>query len=157
MKLSVIIPVYNEEKNLIILANELLGALYAFKDIFEVIWVDDGSKDKSFESILKILNPIRTHVTSKLSLSLLHLLTYFVSIPFYLYLKIMRPSKPYFEQLRQFSFSHVHGIIFDQLLPDVANYFSESEAKNLLLNSGFKNVTIITPPNKNGWIVRGRK
>ena len=44
-ELSVVIPVYNEEENLSILAAEVQGALQAIGLPYEVIFVDDGSTD----------------------------------------------------------------------------------------------------------------
>jgi len=45
--ISVIIPVYNEEKNIRILTKELFDVLKTIKDKFEIIYINDGSKDKS--------------------------------------------------------------------------------------------------------------
>jgi len=117
-----------------------------------LIWV--YSKE-GFETILKILNPIRKYITSRMPLGLLHALTYIPSVPFYLYLHLFPQSREYFKQLRSFSFSHMHSILFDQLLPDVAAYYSEAEARDLL--SMFREVSIRKPKNLNGWIVRGIK
>jgi glycosyltransferase involved in cell wall biosynthesis len=52
--LSLIIPVYNEAKNLPILYDSIQQTLKANKNIWEVIFVDDGSMDDSFE-VLKSL------------------------------------------------------------------------------------------------------
>ena len=52
MKLSVIIPVYNEEENLPSLMARILPVMSALKRPWEVILVDDGSRDRSL-SILK--------------------------------------------------------------------------------------------------------
>jgi glycosyltransferase involved in cell wall biosynthesis len=49
--LSVIIPVYNEEENLPPLWEELRGALDPLGLSFEVVFVDDGSRDRSAEII----------------------------------------------------------------------------------------------------------
>jgi glycosyltransferase involved in cell wall biosynthesis len=49
--LSVVIPVYNEEDNLPVLWPELRGVLEAEGIDFEVVFVDDGSRDKSAEII----------------------------------------------------------------------------------------------------------
>ncbi len=49
MKVSVIIPVYNESESLPILHRSLLAALEGHQETWEVIYVDDGSKDKSFQ------------------------------------------------------------------------------------------------------------
>jgi len=110
---------------------------------------------EGFEWILKILNPLRENITSRMSPRLLHLLTYIVSVPFYFYLKLFNPQRAYFQQLRSFSFTHVQSILFDQLLPDIARYYSKEEAQELL--QGFRHVEVYAPPNRTGWIVRGTK
>ena len=51
VELSVVIPVYNEEDNLPLLWPELRGVLEAMGVPFEVIFVDDGSRDRSPEII----------------------------------------------------------------------------------------------------------
>ena len=55
-KISVVIPLYNEEESLIPLSHELRKALYDVKYVWEVIFVDDGSKDKSLEVLHEICN-----------------------------------------------------------------------------------------------------
>jgi dolichol-phosphate mannosyltransferase len=47
--ISVVIPVYNEEENLPVLASEVQGALQALSRPYEVIYIDDGSTDGSLE------------------------------------------------------------------------------------------------------------
>jgi glycosyltransferase involved in cell wall biosynthesis len=49
--LSVVIPVYNEEENLPPLWEELRSVLEALRLSFEVVFVDDGSRDRSAEII----------------------------------------------------------------------------------------------------------
>jgi dolichol-phosphate mannosyltransferase len=51
VELSVVIPVYNEEDNLPLLWSELRGVLERMAVPFEVIFVDDGSRDRSAEII----------------------------------------------------------------------------------------------------------
>ncbi len=53
--LSVVIPVFNEEENLLPLTQELVSVLDSLEKSWEIIFVDDGSTDKSPE----ILNGIR--------------------------------------------------------------------------------------------------
>lgn len=48
-QVSVIIPVYNEEENINILLGELTGVMKGMKKDYEVILVDDGSTDRSFQ------------------------------------------------------------------------------------------------------------
>lgn len=54
MYLSVIIPVYNEEKNLRLLYEKLAAVCAGFNKNHEMIFVDDGSRDNSFEELKKI-------------------------------------------------------------------------------------------------------
>lgn len=54
MKLSIVVPVYNEEKNLPELFEQILSALKDASYDWDVTFVDDGSKDKSVE-VLKQL------------------------------------------------------------------------------------------------------
>jgi dolichol-phosphate mannosyltransferase len=51
-KISIVIPVYNEEGNIKPLIAELWEVLHALGKSYEIIFVDDGSCDRSFE-ILK--------------------------------------------------------------------------------------------------------
>jgi len=51
-KISIVIPVYNEEGNIKPLIAELWEVLHALGKSYEIIFVDDGSRDRSFE-ILK--------------------------------------------------------------------------------------------------------
>lgn len=51
LDLSVVIPVYNEEANLRPLWDELRGVLEGLALAFEVVFVDDGSRDPSAEII----------------------------------------------------------------------------------------------------------
>lgn len=70
MKLSVIIPFKNEEENLVGLNKELVGILEKQKYNSEIIYVDDGSDDGSYE-IIK--NTISKNKKGKLSYNLISL------------------------------------------------------------------------------------
>jgi glycosyltransferase involved in cell wall biosynthesis len=51
---SVIAPVYNEEGNLLPLHERLIDALSLLDRSFEIIYVDDGSRDQSFRELANI-------------------------------------------------------------------------------------------------------
>jgi dolichol-phosphate mannosyltransferase len=53
LKFSLVIPVYNEEKIIPLLISESLRGLSTFTDDFEIICVDDGSKDRTLELLLE--------------------------------------------------------------------------------------------------------
>lgn len=52
-KLSIFLPVYNEEDNLIRLNEKIFEAMAALGHTFEIIYVDDGSSDSSLELLKK--------------------------------------------------------------------------------------------------------
>jgi glycosyltransferase involved in cell wall biosynthesis len=49
LKISVILPVLNEEDNLVEMNAEITGVVEALDHDYEIIYVDDGSTDRSFE------------------------------------------------------------------------------------------------------------
>jgi glycosyltransferase involved in cell wall biosynthesis len=54
-KLSLVVAVYNEEDNVIPLAGQVAGALEGFD--YELIFVDDGSKDRTVERVVSLTDP----------------------------------------------------------------------------------------------------
>ena len=56
MKLSIVIPVYNEAKNISKLHDQLLSTLKDITSSYEIIFINDGSIDKSEE----IINSLRS-------------------------------------------------------------------------------------------------
>lgn len=55
-KLSVVIPVYNDEEVLIELLSRLSKSIINIAQMYEIILVDDGSKDNSWNTILQLKN-----------------------------------------------------------------------------------------------------
>lgn len=62
MNLSLIIPVYNEEENLPLLYTAVDQALTPLKNTWEVIFVDDGSRDQSFDVLKSLVEKDPEHV-----------------------------------------------------------------------------------------------
>ena len=56
MKISVVIPVYNEEQNVSLLHKKLSELLSRMKQKYEIIFVDDGSTDNTFRELSKLKN-----------------------------------------------------------------------------------------------------
>lgn len=52
--ISVVIPVYNEEENILALHDKLDTALGALGLAYEILYVDDGSRDRSFELLQQV-------------------------------------------------------------------------------------------------------
>jgi glycosyltransferase involved in cell wall biosynthesis len=55
-EISLVVPIYNEEPNIEPLIREILPALSRITDNFEIIAVDDGSRDGSYEKLKKLRN-----------------------------------------------------------------------------------------------------
>ena len=64
MKVSIIVPVYNEEESLDLLYEAVEKSVKTLKQPWELILVDDGSKDSSPEKIKCIVNQHPDHVSA---------------------------------------------------------------------------------------------
>jgi len=102
----------------------------------------------------KAINCARV-ATSRMPLPLLNVLTYPLSMLVYLYFKLPH-RHPYMKLLRSASFWHLHSIIFDQLLPEIANYWTEAEAKSLFDGLPVRQVAAYDV-NRGSWTVIATK
>lgn len=109
------------------------------------------------EWIVKWVNPIRKLVTSRLPIEMVHALSYLVSVPLFLFTKIFSNWNKYINQLSGFKYWHIHSIVFDQLHPPIANYWTKEEVFGLIKDLDLKDVRVISPPNKMGWILQAIK
>ncbi|MEC7851092.1 MAG: glycosyltransferase [Bacteroidota bacterium] len=66
MNLSIIIPAFNEEESIKPLVNLIFKNLDKNLEDFEIILIDDGSNDKTWEEIVKISNKFENIVSIKL-------------------------------------------------------------------------------------------
>ncbi len=107
------------------------------------------------EWIVHYINPIRK-ITSKLPLFITNVLSYLFSIPLYLYVQFIPQKKSYLKQLSTFKFWHLHSIVFDQLIPKIANYWRKEEAIALFEGQRLKDIRAYRV-NENSWTVIGRK
>lgn len=57
MRYSIVIPIYNEQDNIIPLVDELEWVMKAYDDAWECIFVDDGSTDSSIKVLKTIAKP----------------------------------------------------------------------------------------------------
>lgn len=107
------------------------------------------------EWIVKYINPIRK-ISSRLPPKVTHKLAYLFSIPLFLYLKIFKQKKRYLKLISKLSFKPVHLIVFDQLIPKIANYWKKEEVLNLFNNSKIKDIKIFQV-NNISWTIMGIK
>jgi len=109
------------------------------------------------EWIVRWISPLRIYITSRLPVGLVHILTYGFSIPLYLYVKLLPQRSAYLKQLRGFRFDHIHSIVFDHLIPSIANYYTRDEAQHLLSNLAELTEVSTHRVNNNSWTVTGIK
>lgn len=62
MKLSVIVPCYNEESNVNLFHDEFVKIFKKFKDEYELIFVNDGSKDNTIVELKKLCKSSKAKV-----------------------------------------------------------------------------------------------
>ena len=109
------------------------------------------------EWIVRFVDPVRIHITSKLPLPVVHFLSYFISIPLFLFVKFFKGPSDYLNQLSRFDLWHINSIVFDQLIPDVANYWKKEEVHVLIQGLPLTDVDVYQTPEGTGWILRATK
>jgi SAM-dependent methyltransferase len=120
-----------------------------------VVWVYSYEGN---EWIVRFVNPIRTHLTSRLPLPIVHLISYLCSVPlYYLLVPLLKSRHAYLHQLSTFPFWHVHSIVFDQLIPAVANYWRRDEVQALTTGLPLTDIRVAPPHNRMGWTLTGTK
>lgn len=102
-----------------------------------------------------LLNAVR-RVTCRLPPALLDFLLRPFSFLAFVALKSGLGKHPYLENFRGSPFWHVHSVIFDQLLPRVANYWRRSEALGLFEGLAVEDVRIEFV-NRGSWTIWARK
>ena len=55
-EISIVVPLYNEEKNIRLMYDRLVSSILKITSNFEIIYVNDGSNDNSFLELLKLSN-----------------------------------------------------------------------------------------------------
>lgn len=65
-KLSIIIPVWNEENNIKELVKQIDNSLLKNRITYEIIFVDDDSNDKTKEEIKSLINDFPVKLFSKI-------------------------------------------------------------------------------------------
>lgn len=107
------------------------------------------------ERYLKWVNPIRTAITSRLPLSITRIIAKLLTVLLKVWL-VFPQRKPYFQLLKKMSFRHIESIVFDQLLPTIANYWTKAEVLQLLTDLPLKNLQI-QHTNKISWTIIAEK
>ena len=118
-----------------------------------LIWVYGYENN---EWIVKYFNPLRNMLFSRLPISVVHFLSIFPTLFLYIYIRLTKGKTEYINLIRKFSFSHLRSIVFDQMLPKIANYYKEEEVKFLMESVGLVDIKT-NWVNEMSWAIIGKK
>ena len=117
------------------------------------IWVY-GRENNAW--LIKFLDPLRKALFSKLPVSLVHHLSIYPTAVLWLLLRLGITPIAYFRLIRRFGFGHLRSIVFDQMLPRIANYWSRGEVIALMEQAALRGVELQWV-NEMSWAATGRK
>jgi SAM-dependent methyltransferase len=118
-----------------------------------LIWVYGR---ENMELYVRVLNPLRKLLFSRLPVWCVRLIAYAPAAALWLLLRLGLLKLEYFRLLATFSFRHLHHIVFDQMLPKIANYWRRDEVEQLLAAQGLTGIRLEWV-NEMSWSAIGTK
>lgn len=92
--------------------------------------------------IVHLLDPLRKALFSRLPIGLVHRLSWLPAAGLWLALRLGLSRLEYFRLIRRFDFAHLRSIVFDQMLPSIANYWTRDEVEALMTGAGLADVRL---------------
>ena len=102
------------------------------------------------------LTPLRKLLFSRMPIGAVHHLSLYPAAMLYLALRLGLNSIAYFRLLRRLSFRHLRSIVFDQMLPQIAHYWSRDRVQALMREAGLRDVRLAWV-NEMSWSAIGTK
>lgn len=106
--------------------------------------------------IVNLLNPLRHALFSRIPIGLVHHLSLYPAALLWLALRLGFGRLEYFRLLRRLQFPHLRSIVFDQMLPKIANYWPRETVVRLMEQAGLEDVRLIWV-NEMSWSAIGTK
>jgi SAM-dependent methyltransferase len=106
--------------------------------------------------IVYFLTPLRKLLFSRLPIGLVHHLSLYPAVILWCALHMGLASIEYFRLLRRLSFRHLRSIVFDQMLPKIANYWARDTVEAMMRGSGLADVKLAWV-NEMSWSAVGTK
>ena len=109
-----------------------------------VVWLYGYEGNEIWVSFFRVLHPL----LKRLPPALVHALAYLVSLPIFLGLRLgvqrwlRLGNSRYLDAVSRFPFGHLHKIVFDQLLPDIAHYYKRADVETLFAQQDWADVTV---------------
>jgi SAM-dependent methyltransferase len=104
-----------------------------------LIWVYGQENN---EWIVNFVDPLRKALFSWLPIRLVHHMSLYPAVPLWLALRLGFGEIQYFRLLRKMRFSHVRSIVFDQMLPKIANYWPRDVVEKLMQDAGLTEIRL---------------
>ena len=118
-----------------------------------LIWVYGR---ENMELYVAVLNPVRKVLFGRLPVRLVRVLAFLPTAALWLLLRTRILRLEYFRLLSTFPFRHLHHIVFDQMLPKIANHWRRDEVEQLLAAQGLVDIRLESV-NEMSWSVIGTK
>jgi SAM-dependent methyltransferase len=106
--------------------------------------------------IVHLLTPLRKLLFSRLPIGIVHHLSLYPSLGLWLALRLGLNSIEYFRLLRRLPFQHLRSIVFDQMLPKIANYWARDTVEAMMRGSGLSDIKLAWV-NEMSWSAIGTK
>ena len=94
------------------------------------------------EALLAFLDPLRRALLSRLPIGLVHHLSLYPAALLWLLLRLGLRANDYWHLIAGFDFRHLRSIVFDQMLPRIAHYWSREEVAQLMAGAGLEDVRL---------------
>jgi SAM-dependent methyltransferase len=103
------------------------------------------------EFFLSVIDPFRKLVTSRLPPFATRWIAFCMTVVLKMYLALPH-KRPYETLIRQHSFRQLEAIVFDQLIPSIAHYWTADEVRALVADLPLANITL-SHTNDMSWTV----
>jgi SAM-dependent methyltransferase len=108
------------------------------------------------ELLVWFLDPLRRALFSRLPIGLVHHLSLYPAALLWLLLRLGLRVNQYWRLIARFEFAHLRSIVFDQMLPRIAHYWSREEVMRLMTEAGLEQVRLAAV-NGMSWSAIGRR
>ena len=122
------------------------------KDGTLIIWVYAKEGNEFYLFFLNIMR----RITTKLPLSVTKYFSQIATMLLWLFLRFFSYNK-YLKMIKTFSFRHLESIVFDQLFPSIANYWTKDQVLGLIDKLNVKNIKIIHKGNYSWTLICDKK
>ena len=118
-----------------------------------LIWVH-GRENMGW--LMRFFDPVRRQVFSRLPLGVVYHLSLYAAIALWLALRLGLSRLAYYRFLREIPFQQLRVIVFDQMIPRIANYWPKDFVERMMHGAGLENVELVHV-NQMSWSACGRK